>query len=196
MKTLGLAAVFAISMMGMAHSAVQTDPDWPCVQRKQPALSVAQVWPGPAIPDPPPQADAKIAELAQRIALRRTPLDEATQLIEAFKANNPPEAQIALFLATFDQIQTARNRVIAGIARYAHKQLALEQEINQKRHLFAELSEAQPPDYDAIDKAEAEVDWATRVFVDRKQSLTYVCETPVFLEQRIFALGRALAAGL
>ena len=52
------------------------------------------------------------------------------------------------------------------------------------------------PDFDAIDAEEKALDWDQRVFTDRQQSLTYVCETPVILEQRLFALGRALAAGL
>ena len=47
-----------------------------------------------------------------------------------------------------------------------------------------------------IDAAEAQLDWSTRIFQDRQQSLTYVCETPVILEQRAFALGRAIAAHL
>jgi hypothetical protein len=35
--------------------------------------------------------------------------------------------------------------------------------------------------------------WDTRIFRERSQSLTYVCETPVLLERRAFELARALA---
>ena len=35
--------------------------------------------------------------------------------------------------------------------------------------------------------------WETRIFRDRAQSLTYVCETPVLLERRAFELARAFA---
>ena len=35
-----------------------------------------------------------------------------------------------------------------------------------------------------------------RIFTDRQQSLSHVCETPVILEQRAFALGRAIAGHL
>jgi hypothetical protein len=52
------------------------------------------------------------------------------------------------------------------------------------------------PDFDAIDKQEEQLDWDTRIFQDRQQALSYVCETPVILEQRVFALARAIAAGL
>jgi hypothetical protein len=35
-----------------------------------------------------------------------------------------------------------------------------------------------------------------RILQDRQQALSYVCETPVVLEQRLFALARAIQAGL
>ena len=53
-----------------------------------------------------------------------------------------------------------------------------------------------PINFDAIDAQEQKLDWDMRIFQDRQQALTYVCETPVILEQRVFALGRAIAAGL
>ena len=89
-----------------------------------------------------------------------------------------------------------RNSVMAGITRYAHKQEALDRDIKEKRDAFARLEAADPPDFDRIDALEREIDWATRIFRDRQQSLTYVCETPVILEQRVFALARSIAAGL
>ena len=47
-----------------------------------------------------------------------------------------------------------------------------------------------------MDEVEKQLDWSTRIFQDRQQSLTYVCETPVVLEQRAFALGRAVESHL
>jgi hypothetical protein len=38
------------------------------------------------------------------------------------------------------------------------------------------------------------VQWDTRVFEDRRRALTYVCETPVLIEQRLGALARTIAA--
>lgn len=181
-----------------ALAAGPADPDWPCIQRKQPALSVAQIWPGPAIP---PEAEAlaqtpALRALAQTLAARRTPIEEAQALIADFATSHSAPEQSALFLATFEQIQTARARVMSGITRYAHKQAALDTEINAQRRTFATLMAAEPKDFDAIDKAEAAIDWSTRIFLDRQQSLTYVCETPVILEQRAFGLARLMAAGL
>ncbi|MDH2328893.1 hypothetical protein QCN27_18760 [Cereibacter sp. SYSU M97828] len=165
--------------------------DWPCIQRRVPHLSLAQVWAGP-LPDEATTALAKTPEvqaIAAHIALRRTPMPE----VEAVIADYPGDLT-ALYVATFDHINLARDRVMSGITRYANKQTALDVAIKEKRADFERLSAADPPDYDAIDVAEAEIDWSTRIFLDRQQSLTYVCETPVILEQRAFAIGRAVAA--
>lgn len=192
-----LAALLAVIAVP-ALAAGSTDPDWPCIQRRQPALSVGQLWPAT-----PPGAgaealikDPEVQEVAQVIALRRTDMALAETMIADFAASHDPAQVEALFLAAFDHIQTRRNKVMAAITRYAHKQEALDQQILDIRHRFDALQAADPPDFDAIDKAEAELDWATRIFQDRQQSLTYVCEVPVILEQRAFALGRVIAAHL
>lgn len=181
-----------------AAAAGPADPDWPCIQRRQPALSVAQIWGGPALA---PEAEARASDPALRalglqLALRRTPMEEAARLIAEFAASNPVSEQQALFLATFEQLQTSRSRVMDGITRYAHKQASLDAQIATQRRSFDALMAAEPKDFDAIDKAEVAVDWSTRIFIDRQQSLTYVCETPVILEQRAFALARHYAAAM
>ena len=38
-------------LAGAAHAEGGADPDWPCIQRKQPHLSLGQMWTGPE-PDP------------------------------------------------------------------------------------------------------------------------------------------------
>ena len=85
---------------------------------------------------------------------------------------------------------------MAGITRYAHKQEALEARIEELRGEFATLEAAESKDFDRMDAVEEELDWSMRIFRDRQQSLTYVCETPVILEQRAFAVGRAVEAVL
>jgi hypothetical protein len=173
-------------------------PDWPCIQRRVPHLSLGQVWSGPA-PDAAAETMARSPEvqaLARRLAVRRTPLEEAETLIADYAEGADATSLTALYLATFEHLNEARDRIMEGIARYARKQEDLDREIKDRRREFNRLSAAQPQDFDAIDKAEQEVEWSTRIFQDRQQSLTYVCETPVILEQRAFALGRAVAARL
>ncbi len=136
----------------------------------------------------------EIDRLAQVLALRRTPIEEAESQLKAFAESHEPAELVALFSATFDHINVTRDRVMAGITRYAHKQEALERQIEDLRHQFNALDAAEAKDFDRMDAVEKQLDWSTRIFQDRQQSLTYVCETPVILEQRAFALGRAAQA--
>jgi prefoldin subunit 5 len=192
-----------VLLLGLAvatpvQAAGPVDPDWPCIQRRQPHLSMAQVWGGP-VPDEATLALAQSPEIqavAQSIALRRTPIDAVEVAVTDFAEDHDAQALVALFAATFDHVNLTRDRVMAGITRYAHKQATLEAEISALRREFAALEAAEPQAFDRIDAVERELDWSMRIFQDRQQSLTYVCETPVILEQRAFAIGRIVEAAL
>src|ERR1700674_2139314 len=51
-------------------------PDWPCQQLEVPGISIASVWTGPSIEglDKTESTGPKLAELASRLAARRTPM--------------------------------------------------------------------------------------------------------------------------
>ncbi|WP_323009427.1 hypothetical protein [Paracoccus sp. (in: a-proteobacteria)] len=181
-----------------AHAENGTDPDWPCVQRKQPHLSLGQMWSGPE-PDEAARELARkpeIAALADRLEQRRLPLADAEAEIADFAKGADNEQLTALMVAIFDRVEPHRAALIAGIARYGHKQVDLAQRIEDHRGKMEEMQKAEAPDFDAIDAEEERLDWDMRIFQDRQQALTYVCETPVILEQRVFALARAVQAGL
>jgi hypothetical protein len=195
-RALLLSLAVAAPALAPSFAAGPPEPDWPCIQRRQPQLSLAQVWGGP-VPDEATLALAETPEIqsvAGVIALRRTPIADAEARIAAFAATHDAQGLVALFVASFDHINAARSRVMAGITRYAHKQEALDAQIEEMRHEFAALEAAEEKDFDRMDALERDLDWSTRIFQDRQQSLTYVCETPVVLEQRAFALGRAVEA--
>lgn len=181
-----------------ALAANGSDPDWPCVQPRQPHLSLGQIWAGP-VPDDAAKAlarDPQIAALADRLEQRRLPIDQAEAEIADF-ATTADDAQLtALMLAIFDRIEPNRSALIAGIARYGKKQVQLAAQIETRRDKMAQLEAADSPDFDAIDAEEEALDWDQRIFTERQQQLTYVCETPVILEQRAFALARAIASHL
>ncbi|MBD9528035.1 hypothetical protein [Paracoccus sp. PAR01] len=192
--------IFAVSLAatGVAHAESGTDPDWPCIQRKQPHLSLGQMWTGPE-PDDAVRELARspdIAHLADRLEQRRLPIDQATAEIGTFAAQADNAKLTALMVAVLDRIEPQRSALISGIARYGHKQVDLAKRIEDHRAKMAEMEKAPSPDFDAIDEQEKQLDWDMRIFQDRQQSLTYVCETPVILEQRVFALARAIQAGL
>ena len=64
----------------------------------------------------------------------------------------------AIVVATLEHINAARDRVMAGITRYAHKQEALDGRIETARHEFAALNAAEPKDFDRIDALAVKVD--------------------------------------
>jgi len=200
----GLFLVLALALPpgGSALAADTTDPDWPCVQAQVPTLSPAQFWtegdPQAAAARAPLDASGKA--LAARLALRRTSLDDAATLIAGF-AEAIPEAErsdalAALFAEVFHRINGHRGRVMEGIGRYATGQARLAEQIRQERAQIAMLEVTEGSDPDRIATLKADLVWRERTHHDRRRSLTYVCEVPVLLEQRLFALARQMAADL
>ena len=198
-RTIAMAMIATLGAgIGPVAAAEGTDPSWPCIQRKQPHLSIGQMWAGPP-PDDATTAlsrDAAIQALAARLEQRRLPMAQAETLIADFAASADNPQLTALMQAILAKIEPERAAMIEGIARYGQKQVDLAKMIESRRARMAELESADSPDFDAIDAEEQALDWDQRIFTDRQQSLTYVCESPVLLEQRAFALARAIAAHL
>ncbi|WP_372801357.1 hypothetical protein [Paracoccus seriniphilus] len=192
------AILTAILLAGPAMAADGTDPDWPCIQRKQPHLSLGQMWSGPIPDDRIMQLaqDEQISALAARLEQRRLPIETAEAEIAEFAGTTDNDGLTALMVAILNRIEPDRSALIEGIARYGRKQVQLAQAIEKRRETMARLEAADPPDFDAIDAEEEALDWDQRIFIERQKSLTYVCETPVILEQRAFALARAIAGHL
>jgi hypothetical protein len=166
--------------------------DWPCIQPLVPRISLAQVWAGP-IPDETKLRDAHdVDKLALQIAARRLPIDEADKLIDAFakqqKRDIVNEKLAVLFGRTLQIINSDRASIIAGLERYTEGQRALSERIRKNR---AKLENEKPAGEEGIALAEA-VEWDTRVFTERQHALSYLCEQPVVLEHRAFALGKAI----
>jgi hypothetical protein len=190
--------ILAVMVVLAGPAQAQDDPDWPCIQRKQPHLSVGQLWPGPPMDDAATKLATRedIAALARVLEQRRLPMEEAEEQIAAFAKDADQAELMALFLAVFTRIEAYRSQIISGIARYSKKQIALTAQIEARRAEMARLEAEATPDFDKIDAEEEKLDWDTRIFTDRQQQLTYVCETPVILEQRVFALAKAIAGHL
>ncbi len=90
---------------GAAQAENGTDPEWPCVQRKQPNLSLGQMWSGPE-PDEAARDLARtpgIAALADRLEQRRLPLAEAEAEIAEFAKTADNQQLTALVVAIFDR---------------------------------------------------------------------------------------------
>ena len=187
---------------GGSFGAAQNDPSWPCVQRKVPELSVGQVWNGPDIPDSAKgwDNDAAIHALVDDLAARRNPLDTAQNRIVEF-ANGLPRDQVnnkmlLLFQGLFDTLNRERIQVISGISRYAGKQREMANDLRTEAARVDAMRGKPDTDPDDLDRANERLTWETRIFQERVQSLTYVCEVPTIIEQRLYSLSKTISQSM
>lgn len=98
-----------------------------------------------------------------------------------------------LFAGILDRVNAERNTVINGIKRYAHRQQELASRIESTLAELDDLPDNGTPEQEARRRELSERNiWDTRIYEERERSLSYICETPVMLEQRVFALGRTI----
>lgn len=197
-KLVTAGAVLAVLGPGLPVSAADfSDPTWPCIQRKVESLSAGIMWPHPIeARDFDTATEAAAKELAGRMALRRVAEAELPPLVGAFvEAHGHDPALLGhLFMLAFDRLARQRQAIMKGIEEYSLSQIALSDRIEATREEMERLMDAAEPDYDKVDTLEEQLAWDERIFTDRSQALTYVCETPVLLEKRLYAIAQMLSA--
>jgi hypothetical protein len=194
-----LVAFCAIGAALPSHSRAADPryPDWPCAQAKVPQLSVAAMWDGPSIADVGNtwQDDPQIKDLVARLAARRTPLDGAAKAIAGFVTGSAAEKKDRakkLFAGLFDTLGAQRSEVMDGIERVARNEKELADKI--RADVAALRAQEDDPQHDEakVSALASQVEWSTRIFEDRRKTIRYVCEVPTIIEQRVFALARAI----
>jgi ribosomal protein S6 len=203
LRLLTIAAVLAAGVSAHSEASVRnlpgaTNPDWPCVQRLLPEISAGMIWAGPPLDSVGNgAADQSVARLAEELAARRVPIDEAEAMVEDFAGDLTPEARkeqlVRLFAETLEVINADRSSIIHGIERYTRGQRELAKNIAKRNDAIQALPAS---DVTGRQRLVAERDWDLRIFNDRRSALTYLCEQPVLLEQRAFALARSIAGQL
>jgi hypothetical protein len=199
---LSVALTLAASLvLSMATARAQADPDWPCIQRKVATISAGAVWSGPPLPPASDwEKDYEAASLAQKLASRRTPLQDVDGLLDAFvekAGDEKPRRLTNVFAGVLDLINTERNRVLEGIDRYSRGQKRLADRIRSESDEVGEVVDSPMSDVPkSAEGAETAMKWDARIFDERRRSLTYVCEVPVLLEKRAFEIGRLIQARL
>jgi hypothetical protein len=192
-----VAVALAVSLTRPAFALDPRYPDWPCQQLKVPGISIASVWSGPAIEpiDTTKPTDPKEADLISRLAARRTPIEEARQLIADFVVGTRQEKQEkakGLFAALYATLNAQRDEVMSGIERLSRKQKAMAEEIRLTTQKMRDLQDAPGADKTQGDELASQLLWRTRIFEDRRKSTSFVCEVPVLIEKRLFDLGSAI----
>jgi hypothetical protein len=190
-----------LALRSMALAADPRFPDWPCNQIKVPEISVAAVWAGPSIDDVGNawEDDATIKDLVARLAARRTSLDDAQKAISDVITGTESERQKKaklIFAALFKTLNHERSEVMQGIERYFRKQKELSGQIRSTILQLRDLQDQPDPDQSRIDELTNRVEWDTRIFEERRKTMNFVCEVPVLIEQRLFALARAIQQSL
>lgn len=196
-RTATFAALFLAASTALAAPPRERDPNWPCQQIKVPELDIGSVWTGPPI-DAAAQSrgqEPDIKDLAVRIAERRLPLDQAQAAITTFAktAGEEKSAKLtALFAEVFDILNRERQSVLAGLDRFGQRQKELAANIRDENGQLQALQanpNATPQD---ITERTERLKWDAKVFDDRRQALSYACNAPTKIEQRLFALARAI----
>jgi hypothetical protein len=196
--TAGLLACVAASA---AQAAQPADPDWPCVQPLVLELTAAQMWAGPPLESTTAGAanSPELAGLARKLASRSTQLEQAEQAIDQFAGGLAPQARSTqlplLFQDVLKLINQERGQIIAGIKRYTRKQRRLADKIAQDTRQIGNLQPGTVPDAQTQDLLNVQ-HWDLRVYEDRQHVLRQICDQPVQLDQRAFALSRAIQARL
>jgi len=188
-----------LSQTANAAPSGPTDPDWPCQQIKVPKLSLAAVWAGPPV-DPRQfewEQDQQVADLVHSIAQRREPLEQAQDQVKAF-AQQPDKQQklLALLAGLFSVLDQERGAVIAGLDRFGSRQKELAAGIRDDNDKLRQMQADSTADPAAVGQMVQRVAWEAEVFQDRRQALSYACDVPGKIEQRLFALARTIQQDL
>ena len=200
-RPVAVAALVLAVLTVPASAQPKPDPDWPCIQRKVPVLAAGTIWSGPSLDEAGRwTSDSEAAALAQKLASRRTPIEDFGGLVEEFAKQAGPEKAMRLtrvFAGALELINTERQRVISGIERYARGQRGFAERIREAADKITAVKDSPaaptPKEFEDLERRFA---WDKRIFEERAQALQYVCETPVLLEQRLYEIARQLQARL
>jgi ABC-type uncharacterized transport system ATPase subunit len=196
----GIVLLVTAVALAWHHATFAADPrypDWPCRQIKVPELSIAAVWAGPAVDDVGDawQNEPQINDLISRLAARRTSLEEAEKAITDFLATDPAGKQTKaklLFAGLFATLDRERSVVMSGIERFSHRQKQFAEKIRSEAGQLRTLQDAPEHDQAKLDELINTINWDTRIFEEQRKTISYVCDVPTLIEQRLFALARTI----
>lgn len=157
------------------------------------------MWSGPTLEEvgrPSPE----LQQAARRLVDLKALPEALAAEVDAFSAQQPEgeraRALGQLFWLSLDWLNDERDIVVRGIKRFAVGQQALADRIVAETRELEQLQNASASDPGALEQAQSARLWDTRIYTDRQKSLTLVCDQPVQLEQRAFALARLIQESL
>jgi hypothetical protein len=197
-----IAALLIASIAAAQAPRGRDQGDWPCRQAKVGTIALASIWSGPPIDTAAPdwRSDPELSALVARASERRTPVEEAQSAISEYaqrlSKDQRKEKLVQLMAGIFERLNSERDAVISGLERYGHKQKDMAERVRSEIEALNAAQSEITADEQKVADLSNRVQWDTRVFEDRRRALTYVCETPVLIEQRLGALARTIAAAM
>tara|TARA_Y100000589_G_C27091817_1_gene604263 strand:- start:158 stop:805 length:648 start_codon:yes stop_codon:yes gene_type:complete len=194
-----LMLTFCFSVNSLESAPPESSPKkWPCDQVYNPKLDLKAVWSGPQIEDFKKNwwKDDEVIEMVNKLSDPILSEDEGTRIIEDFakkhsyfglvKKKERNTKLINIFVGLFEKASQKRNKQYEGIIKFVERQDVIRKTIGDASKELRKYRKAgldvKDPKYT---EAEAKMKWNTRVFDQRTRLTEYVCEEPVFLEQRI-----------
>jgi predicted NACHT family NTPase len=194
---MGFVLLAVVASTRLCTAADPRYPDWPCAQAKVPEISLAAVWAGPPLDDAEQKwkSDPKVSALVQKVTARKLPLEDAQRAIAEFLAAPGTDKMATgklLFAGLFEQLNAERASVMNGLERVTRRQRQAADKIREDTIALQALQGATPRDQAKIEELGNTLVWETRIFEDRHRVVKFVCEVPITIDQRLFALGRTI----
>ena len=196
-SSLLISVIIELALRSTGFAADPRFADWPCMQIKVPEISVAAVWSGPPVDDVRNawEENPAIRDLVARLAARRTALQDAQKMISDFISGNAAERQQKaklLFAGLLARLNAERSEVMDGIERFSRQQKELAATTRSEIADLRKLQDAPSQDQARIEELANRLAWDTRIFGERRKTISFACEVPVLIEQRLFALARMI----
>jgi hypothetical protein len=183
--------------------ATSSKSGWPCEQPERSEISVGSVWqgPDPAAAEEIWDDDPAVVALIAQVAPRRTPQDQAIAAIHRFASGtkeNRATVLTALFAGLFETLNHERSEIIRGIRHFNSRQDNLAQRIQEgwKQMDAIDATSTDPAIVEKRMALQQTIDWDSRIFDDRERLLPDICQQPSVVEQRLYALSRAIQEDL
>ena len=193
-----LAMFFLFKDLNLVMATESPPKKWPCDQVYNPKLNMSAIWEGPDIKDYIKDwwKDDEVIEVATKLSDPILTEKDGTKIIESFAkkytyfgiiAKKEQEKKLVnLFAGLFQKASDKRRRQYTGIVKFVERQDVIRKTIGKSSKKLRELRKAGVGQDDKEFQMYSEqMKWNTRVFDQRTRLTEYVCEEPVYGEQRI-----------
>jgi hypothetical protein len=196
-RTALIAAALLAPVPAFAQPPGERDPNWPCQQIKVSEMSLAAVWSGPSVDtnDTSWKDNPTVADLVDRIAPRRVPIEQAQTLVHDFAQHAGAQKQpqlLQVLVGLFNVLGQQRDSVMTGLDRFGGRQKELANQVRADNEKLRAMQEDTAADPKAVQQLTQQVTWQVEVFQDRRQAISYACDVPGKIEQRLFALAHQI----